>query len=65
DPESYRIIAYDNSGEVLVTWGQYGQDLASMSLPVGLAFDNEGHLLVADADNNRIIKFQVPNITGR
>lgn len=61
DPESYRIIAYDsNSGEVQVTWGQYGQDLASFQLPVGVAVDGEGNLLVADSDNNRIMKFVVP-----
>lgn len=62
DPEGYRIIAYDSNGQVLVTWGQYGQDLASMGLPVGLDFDNEGTLLVADSDNNRIMKFVVPTV---
>jgi len=58
DPEGYRIIGYDGkTGQVLVTWGQYGQDLAALSLPVGLKVDADGNLLVADADNNRIMKF--------
>jgi sugar lactone lactonase YvrE len=60
DPEGYRIIAYDNAGQLLGTWGQYGQDLASFALPNGLAFDLQGNLLVADADNNRVMKFQIP-----
>lgn len=61
DPEGYRIIAYDgNTGEVLATWGRYGQDLSSFQLPVGVAVDNEGHLLVTDSDNNRLMEFQVP-----
>jgi uncharacterized protein (TIGR03663 family) len=65
DPEGYRVIAYDgNSGEVLVTWGQYGQDLASFQLPVGLTVDEEGYLWVADSDNNRIMRFAVPSLNG-
>lgn len=60
DPEGYRIIVYDTNGQLLGTWGQYGQDLASFALPNGLAFDSQGNLLVADADNNRIMKFQAP-----
>jgi sugar lactone lactonase YvrE len=65
DPEGYRLIAYDGAtGEVLATWGQYGQDLASFMLPNGLEIDEEGDLLVADADANRILKFVVPSLTG-
>jgi DNA-binding beta-propeller fold protein YncE len=65
DPEGYRIIAYDGeTGEAIVTWGQYGQDLASFQLPTGVAVDGEGHLLVADSDNNRIMKFAVPTLGG-
>jgi sugar lactone lactonase YvrE len=60
DPEGYRIIVYDNNGQLLGTWGQYGQDLASFALPNGLAFDPQGNLLVADADNNRMMEFQAP-----
>ncbi len=65
DPEGYRIIAYDGAtGEVLATWGQYGQDLASFQLPVGIDVDAQGQLLVADSDNNRIMKFVVPSLGG-
>ncbi|HMQ53994.1 MAG TPA: TIGR03663 family protein [Anaerolineae bacterium] len=65
DPEGYRIIAYDGrSGEVLLTWGQYGQDLSSFQLPVGVAVDRSGDLLVVDSDSHRIMKFQVPAQAG-
>ena len=60
DPEGYRIIVYTPEGEIKGTWGQYGQDPASFALPLGLDFDAEGYVLVADADNNRIMKFEVP-----
>jgi hypothetical protein len=60
DPEGFRIIAYSQAGQVLGTWGQYGQDPASFALPNGLAFDRQGNLLVADADNNRMMQFEPP-----
>ncbi len=60
DPEGYRIIAYAPDGQIDTTWGQYGQDLASLALPLGLAFDQQGQLLVVDSDNNRVMRFLVP-----
>lgn len=65
DPEGYRIIAYNSSGQVLGTWGQYGRDLASFALPLGLAFDEQNSLYVADSDNNRVMKFTVPQFGGQ
>lgn len=62
DPEGYRLIAYDSNGQVLVTWGQYGQDLASFALPQGLAVDAEGFIWVTDADNNRVMRFAMPQV---
>jgi uncharacterized protein (TIGR03663 family) len=63
DPEGYRIIGYNgDTGAVLVTWGQYGQDPASFKLPIGVEIDPNGMLLVADADNNRIMKFEIPAV---
>ena len=61
DPEGYRIIAYDSdTGDPIVTWGRYGQELFAFGLPIGIAADNEGHLFVADSDNNRLMKFVIP-----
>ena len=65
DPEGYRLIAYDgNTGEVLATWGQYGQDLASFQLPVGVEIDNDGSILAIDSDSNRVMKFEFPTGSG-
>ncbi len=61
DPESYRIVVYEgNTGEVLTTWGQFGQDLASFQLPLGVDIDVKGDLLVVDSDNNRLMTFIIP-----
>ena len=63
DPEGYRLIAYDGTtGDVLATWGQYGQDLSSFQLPVGVEVDSEGNILVVDSDSNRIMQFQFPTV---
>ncbi len=63
DPEGYRIIGYNgNTGEVLLTWGQYGQDPASFKLPVGVEMTASGQLLVVDSDNNRLMKFEIPAV---
>jgi uncharacterized protein (TIGR03663 family) len=65
DPEGYRVIAYDgDTGDVLATWGQYGQDLASFKLPVGLEITIDGQLIVVDSDNNRIMKFVAPTVAS-
>lgn len=65
DPEEYRILIYDgNSGEPVLTWGQYGQDLSSFYLPVGLTIDDQGNLLVADSDNNRVMTFAIPSLVS-
>ena len=57
DPEGYRILVFDAGGEYLMSFGQYGFDLASFALPLGMAFDAEGNLYVVDSDNSRVLKF--------
>jgi uncharacterized protein (TIGR03663 family) len=61
DPEGYRVIGYDgNSGEVIVTWGQFGQDIASFGLPTGVKIDSQDRVWVADSDNSRMMQFVSP-----
>jgi uncharacterized protein (TIGR03663 family) len=61
DPEGYRIVVHDGeTGEVLATWGQYGQDPSSFQLPIGVEKVDDGRLIVVDSDSNRLMKFQVP-----
>ena len=57
DPEGYRILVYDLDGKFIGTFGVFGTDARSFNLPAGLAAQ-DGFIYVADAGNNRIMKFQ-------
>jgi DNA-binding beta-propeller fold protein YncE len=52
-----RIVVYDLAGRFLYSWGSKGYGKGQLQNPHGLAFDNEGRLLVADRDNGRIQLF--------
>lgn len=58
DPEAHRVIEFDATGNVLRLWGQFGNDMTSFNLPLGLAY-RDGRLAVADSGNNRILLFDV------
>ncbi|HEY3312338.1 MAG TPA: flippase activity-associated protein Agl23 [Anaerolineales bacterium] len=60
DPEGYRVIEFTNDGQFVQLWGQFGTDNATFGLPNGIASDPEGNLWVADAGNNRLMRFSVP-----
>lgn len=60
DPEKYRVIVYSNTGELLGVFGQYGQDVESFKLPLGLGFAADDSLFVLDSENNRVMKFIYP-----
>jgi DNA-binding beta-propeller fold protein YncE len=62
DPEGYRILVFDAGGEYLMSFGQYGFDLASFALPLGMAFDAQGNLYVVDSDNSRVLKFEAESL---
>lgn len=57
DPEGYRILVFSSQGQYLARFGLFGQDLSSFGLPNGLAMDANDNLYVADAGNNRILRF--------
>jgi len=44
-------------GEFVASYGEYGVDESRFSLPVGLAVDGSGRLIVADSGNHRIMVF--------
>ena len=54
DTGNKRLVHYDRDGAPLGTYGGAGAAPGEFSEPVGLAFDGEGRLLVADAWNGRI-----------
>ena len=57
DPENYRVLVWNSEGEFKATWGLYGNDLESFTLPTGIAVGSEGEVFVADGDAHRIMIF--------
>ena len=57
DPDGYRVIEFDSNGEIIKTWGDFGDTSTSFGLPSGIAVDNEGGVWVTDASSNRLLRF--------
>ncbi len=60
DPENYRVLVFGLEGDFRYTFGLYGRDNMSFSLPTGLALAPDGKLYVADGDAHRVMVFQPP-----
>ena len=60
DPEQYRVIEFTDSGEVVRTWGDFGDSPSTFGLTSGIAVDAQGHVWVTDALYNRILRFTLP-----
>ncbi|NOX63145.1 MAG: TIGR03663 family protein [Chloroflexi bacterium] len=58
DPTSWRILVWDSEGVAKAALGQYGAGLTDFALPNGVSIAPDGSLWVADADNNRIMRFE-------
>jgi DNA-binding beta-propeller fold protein YncE len=57
DPEGYRVLVFGLDGTFKGTWGQFGQEANSFTLPTGLALDAQGRVVVADGGSHRIMTF--------
>ena len=57
DPEGYQVIVFTPDGELVATFGQYGNDSQSFAQPVGIDVDREGRIYVVDSDNHRVMQF--------
>ena len=61
DPEQYRVIEFTSDGEVVRTWGDFGDSPTTFGLASGIAVDAEGHIWVTDSVYNRIMRFTLPS----
>lgn len=59
DPEGYRVLVFDDGGQFQYTFGDFGAEANTFSLPTGLVA-KAGSLFVVDTNNNRVMKFSLP-----
>ncbi len=59
DPEGYRVLEFKTDGTFVQLWGEYGTGPNQFGLPNGIAASADGVIWIADAANNRILKFEV------
>jgi DNA-binding beta-propeller fold protein YncE len=57
DPEGYRVLIFSSDGAYLGRFGHFGPEITSFGLPNGIAVDPDGNIYVADAGNNRVLRF--------
>ncbi len=58
DPQFYRVFVYGRDGTLKGTFGRFGAEANRFGMPNGIAADLPGNtILVADADNNRVLAF--------
>lgn len=56
-----RVQAFTKEGKFLLGLGGTGAEPGQFVRPHGMAMDSKGHLYVADAGNQRIQKFEIPD----
>lgn len=64
DPDNYRVLEFDNSGQFLRGWGQYSSGLDGFGKPIGLAIDVSDHVWVVDSGNSFLLRFTLPTIAS-
>ena len=57
DPEQYRVLIFGANGEYLGKFGRFGTDRNSFGVINGIFIDGKDNIYVADAGNNRVLKF--------
>jgi sugar lactone lactonase YvrE len=60
DPEGYRVLIFNSDGSYLGRFGTFGTGPNNLGLANGIFIDAEDNIYVADAGNNRILKFASP-----
>ncbi|MCP4358841.1 MAG: hypothetical protein GY796_12550, partial [Chloroflexi bacterium] len=57
DPENYRVLIFTPNGDYLGKFGQLGTEINDLGLPTGIFIDAADNIYIADAGNNRILKY--------
>jgi streptogramin lyase/4-amino-4-deoxy-L-arabinose transferase-like glycosyltransferase len=57
DPERWRVMVYEPSGEPVAQFGQHGSGPGQFQKPVGLAVDSKGRIYVVDSVSCRVQAF--------
>jgi outer membrane protein assembly factor BamB len=57
DPESFRVLVFDKTGQFITTWGENGTSNTQFGIVSGVAVNSQGQIYVADSGNNRILRF--------
>jgi DNA-binding beta-propeller fold protein YncE len=60
EPEGYRVLWFDEMGQALHYWGDFGTTPDRFGMPASIAIDPLGGVWVSDAGNNRIMHFTLP-----
>jgi len=59
DPQLYRVLVYNQAGELKTSFGNFGSEPNKFDLPTGIAIDPATNaILVVDANNQRVMTFQ-------
>ncbi|MCD6476069.1 MAG: glycosyltransferase family 39 protein [Anaerolineaceae bacterium] len=61
DPEGYRIIQFDLTGNYIRSWGDYSSGSDGFGLPSGITADGFGGVWVSDAGNHKLLHFTLPS----
>jgi DNA-binding beta-propeller fold protein YncE len=57
DNGNNRIQKFDNAGNFIILWGNFGSANANFHNPTGIACDGNGDVWVVDTNNHRVQKF--------
>jgi tripartite motif-containing protein 71 len=57
DNGNNRVQKFDNAGNFIILWGNFGSANANFHNPTGIACDGKGDVWVVDTNNHRVQKF--------
>jgi len=63
DPLMGRVLIFDMEGNFLRAFGAYGSGLSEIGIVGGIEVDAQGRVWIADAGNNRLMRFTLPILT--